>query len=99
MARFDVFLDVESDGLLLDVQADLLDKFRTRVVVPLLPPAQTPAAIKRLNPVFELDGRSLVMATHLLGVVPTASLTKPSGNLSRHHDEIVAALDMLFQGF
>jgi toxin CcdB len=37
MARYDVFASGIEGGYLLDVQSDLLDHFKTRVVVPLLP--------------------------------------------------------------
>jgi toxin CcdB len=39
------------------------------------------------------------MATRLMAAVPTAGLKESRFNLASHHDEIVAALDMLFQGF
>ncbi|MDG4878834.1 CcdB family protein [Mesorhizobium sp. WSM4935] len=35
MARYDVFASGIEGGYLLDVQSDLLDHFKTRVVVPL----------------------------------------------------------------
>jgi toxin CcdB len=99
MARYDLFPNTGTEGFLLDVQADLLDHLKSRVVVPLLPVDSTPAPIKRLNPIFEIGGRNYVMATQLLSAIPTLELTRPHGNLSKHHDQIVGALDMLFQGF
>ena len=39
------------------------------------------------------------MATHLLATVPIAELGESRLNLIKHRDEIVGALDMLFQGF
>lgn len=39
------------------------------------------------------------MATHLIATLGAAELGENRSNLTRHHDEIVAALDMLFQGF
>lgn len=99
MARHDVFAGNIEGGYLLDVQAGLLDHFMTRVVVPLLPAAMAPSPMRKLHPIFEINGRKLVMATHLIATVPTAELGESRLNLTRHHDEIVAALDMLFQGF
>jgi len=52
-----------------------------------------------LNPVFSVDGREYVMATQFISVLPTPTLKMPIARLSDKHDEIVAALDMLFQGF
>ncbi|AZO11113.1 MULTISPECIES: CcdB family protein [unclassified Mesorhizobium] len=100
MARYDVFASSGSEGVyLLDVQSDLLDHFKTRVVVPLLPMASAPPPMRKLHPVFEINGRKVVMATQLIATVSTTELGESRLNLTRHHDEIVAALDMLFQGF
>ncbi len=58
MARFDVYSrrGSDSDGYLIDVQADLLQDLSTRVVAPLLPPAIAPKPARNLNPVFKIDG-------------------------------------------
>ena len=99
MARYDVFAGPVDGSFLLDVQTDLIDELKTRVVVPLLPVASSPPAVGRLNPVFEVFGRKVVMATPLLAAVPAAELGEARANLARNHDTIVSALDMLFQGF
>ncbi|RUW51635.1 plasmid maintenance protein CcdB [Mesorhizobium sp. M1A.F.Ca.ET.072.01.1.1] len=100
MARYDAFAASGIEGgYLLEVQSDLLDNFKTRVVVPLLPLASAPPPMRRLHPVFEINGRKLVMATHLIATVAATELGENRFNLAKHHDEIVAALDMLFQGF
>src|SRR4051794_34239964 len=99
MARYDLYRLPEQTGYLLDVQTDLIDLLQTRVVVPLLPAGSTPQPVRRLNPVFNIGGNSYVMATPLLASVPVAELESSQANLSMHHDQIVAALDMLFQGF
>jgi|SRR5436189_6094610 len=100
MARYDVFAAGGIEGAcVLDVQSDLLDHFKTRVVVPLLPIATAPPPMRKLHPIFEINGRKLVMATHLIATVSTTELGESRLNLTRHHDEIVAALEMLFQGF
>ena len=99
MARFQLFGNPGSRGYLLDVQSDLIDIAKTRVVVPLLPARRTPPAIARLHPVFSIGGQDHVMATHLIATVPVSVLAEPRGDLSEHRDAITAALDMLFQGF
>ena len=99
MARYDVFAGRVEGNYLLDVQSDLLDNFKTRVVVPLLPAATVPPPMRRLHPIFEVNGRKLVMATHLIATVPASELGESRLNLTKHHEDIVAALDMLFQGF
>lgn len=99
MARYDVFANPIGNGYLLDVQSDLLEELSTRVVVPLLPNTGTVKTVRRLNPHFPVDGKQYIMFTHLIATVPAARLVKPRTNLLHHHDEIVAALDMLFHGF
>ncbi|TIU36271.1 MAG: plasmid maintenance protein CcdB, partial [Mesorhizobium sp.] len=69
MARYDVFASGIEGGYLLDVQSDLLDHFKTRVVVPLLPLTSAPSPMRKLHPVFEINGRKMVMATHLIATV------------------------------
>ncbi len=39
------------------------------------------------------------MATHLIATVAASELGDSRLNLAKQHDVIVAALDMLFQGF
>lgn len=99
MARYEVFSGSVEGSYLLDVQTDLIDRMTTRMVVPLLPVEAAPPPVKKLHPVFEIGGHRLVMATHLMAAVPTAELKESRFSLSKHHDDIVAALDMLFQGF
>jgi toxin CcdB len=99
MPRYDVFAGRVEGNYLLDVQSDLLDNFKTRVVVPLLPAAAVPPPMRKLHPIFEINGRRLVMATHLIATIPASELGESRLNLTKHHDDIVAALDMLFQGF
>jgi toxin CcdB len=99
MARYDLYPNVEGDAYLLDVQCDLLGHLNTRVVVPLLPPNIAPMPGRRLNPIFIIDGKDYVMVTQFISAVTNSELRQANGNLSKHHDDIVAALDMLFQGF
>ena len=99
MAKYDVFSNPSSDGFLLDVQTDLLSDLNTRVVVPLLPKSRAPKPATRLNPVFDIDGHSVVMVTQFLAAVPVGILKSPIGNLSEEFDTVTTAVDMLMQGF
>lgn len=99
MARYDVYADPEGPGLLLDVQTDLLEGFDTRLVAPLLRQPSSVKPIKRLNPIFEIGVDTYVMAPQLLVAVPESILSEKKANLAHHHDEIIAALDMIFHGF
>ena len=99
MARFDLFKNATGPGYLLDVQADILSGLNTRVVVPLLPKSSAPSPADRLNPVFEVEGERVVMATQFLAAVPGSELRPRIGSLAKERHEISAALDMLFMGF
>jgi toxin CcdB len=99
MARFDVHRHPDGPGCLLDIQADLLSHLNTRVVVPLLPLANAPLPARTLNPCFDIAGESLVMTTQFMAAVPANILHTPLGNLGARRDEIVAAVDLLMQGF
>ncbi|WP_445766433.1 CcdB family protein [Rheinheimera sp.] len=98
MARFDVYKTNQA-GYLLDVQTDLLAGLNTRVVVPLLPANNAPKPAKRLNPVFDIDGQQLLMATQYMAAIPATELKQVIISLADHHHEVSEALDMLFVGF
>lgn len=99
MARYDLYANPDGEGHILDLRAGLLDALRTRVVAPVFPLDAAPAKIARLHPAFDIGGRKHAMATHLIATVPIALLREPRGSLTSHRDTIVAAPDMLFQGF
>ncbi len=99
MARFFVYRNPETDGYLLDVQANILDHLNTRVVVPLLPSSVAPTPAKGLNPVFNVAGEPMVMVTQFMAAVPISLLKVPESSLELFRNEITAALDLLFQGF
>ncbi|TPM46948.1 plasmid maintenance protein CcdB [Mesorhizobium sp. B2-3-2] len=81
------------------VQSDLLEGLSTRVVIPLMPSNIAPVPGRRLNPSFAINGRDHVMVTQFMSALTASELPDAEGNLSRHPDDIVAALGMLFQGF
>ena len=99
MAKYDVVPNPSGAGYLLDVQTELLEGLNTRIVVPLLPISEAPEPAKRLNPIFEVEGLQVVMATQFLASVPASILANPVQNLANEFAEITNALDMVFQGF
>lgn len=98
MARFDV-CRLTDGNLVVDVQADLLEELRTRIVIPLLKFDQAPKPAKYLNPVFEIGQEKFVLKTEFLSAVDKGLLSKPLMNLSARDADITRALDMAFQGF
>ncbi|MCO6187407.1 CcdB family protein [Rhizobium sp. L1K21] len=99
MARFRVYRLKTTGIAVLDLQSGLVDGLSTRVVAPLLPERELPVQMVRLNPKFEIDGETLVMATHLMSAVATSLIGEELANLADKQDKIVSAVDFLFQGF
>lgn len=99
MARYAVYKNPDGAGYLLDIQADLLSHLNTRVVVPLLPLNIAPKPAGTLDPVFQIDGGSVVMVTQFMAAVPAQMLKSPVLSLESMRNDIMAAIDLLFQGF
>jgi toxin CcdB len=99
MARFDVYANRGGAGFLLDVQTDLIARLNTRVVVPLLPLSAAPTPADRLNPIFEVTGSKVYMATQFMAAVPHAELTLLVASLDREGDAIFSAIDFLHHGW
>lgn len=99
MTRFAVYKNPDGQGYLVDLQAGINSHFATRVVAPLLPVEVVPFYASALNPVFEIEGTHFVMATQGMAAVPLSILKHPVTSLEHRQTEIVAALDLLFQGF
>jgi toxin CcdB len=104
MAQFDVYRNANPATrarvpYLLDVQSDLLDTLATRVVVPLCKPEVLRGKLaERLNPVFEVEGRKMVLLTPELAGVSRKALGEKIENLADRRDSIIAALDLVITG-
>jgi toxin CcdB len=98
MARFDVYRNAGGAGFLLDCQADLLGGLNTRLVAPLLAPADAPKPAGRLNPVFTVEGAPHVMVTQYASAVELRELGPHVTSLAQHDREIMNALDFLLTG-
>ena len=55
---------------------------------------EIPVFAKGLNPVFEVEGRSVVMVTQGMAAAPVQMLKQPVISLDERRAEIVAALDL-----
>ena len=104
MAQFDVYRNANPASrvrvpYLLDVQSDLLESLSTRLVVPLCKPDVLKGRLaERLNPVLEVEGRKLVLLTPELAGVSRKTLGACVGNLAKHRQAIIAALDLVITG-
>jgi toxin CcdB len=99
MARFDVYQSPDGEGYVVDVQSDIFDGYNTRVIVPLLPPSVAPVAAPRLNPRFDVAGKSYTLHPHFIATVPTDSLGRRVASLADEDYAISGALDMMLKGF
>jgi toxin CcdB len=82
---------------LLDVQSDLLDALAT--VVPLCKPEVLKGKLaERLNPVFEVEGRKMVLLTPELAGVSRKALGEQIAKLANRRDSIIAALNLVITG-
>ena len=99
MSQFDVHALTAGDGLVVDVQSDLIVSTRTRAVIPLLDPSSAPERAATLHPTVLVGDVPFVLATHLIGAVPEPILKSPVASLQSQRDKVVRAMDWLFQGF
>jgi len=102
MSQFDVYRNpnpATNDQIpyLLDLQTDLLEITRTRVVVP-LERSGTFSTAQRLMPKFRIEGIAVVMSTPELAGIGFSNLGEPVASLADKRQEIMAALDLLFSG-
>jgi len=101
MARFDVYRNPRGGvfPLLLDVQADLLRRLASRVVVPMATLKQLGAKpITNLNPTARIRGVEYVLVFQELAAIPATALGDPVASLAERRSELVAAIDLLFTG-
>jgi toxin CcdB len=96
MARFEVYR--LGGGYVLDCQANTFSGLDTRFVAPLMPIGEVPQ-VRGLNPVFDIDGERLVMATQLAGPVPARQPNTRIGSLEELDHVILNAFDMLLTGY
>lgn len=61
--------------------------------------AGSPRPATRLNPVADIDGERYVMLTQSMGAVSVKLLKQSVGSLADRYDEVIAAIDLLLQGF
>lgn len=103
MAQFHVYRNLDRSSrqrfpFLLDVQSDLLESLATRVVVPLGETDAKRPAVARLMPIFEVEGRPVVMRTSEIAGIARKAVGEHVASLVERRHEIVAALDVLVSG-
>lgn len=98
MAQFDVH-SLPDETWVVVIQSDLAAVYRTKLVVPLIPPDEDAGAVTRLNPLLTVDGEPRLLATHLAGAPPKSLLGPRITSLESEELTIKSALDVLISGF
>ena len=98
MARLDVYR-LPNGRFVLDVQATILERLASHVVVPLVLQSATSPTISELNPMFDIAGVFYVMQTQAIASILTRDVRHPIASLDRHHDAVTRALDILLLGY
>lgn len=103
MAQFDLYRNLREETAerypyLLDVQAEILDRLASRVVVPLRPLTSSPGPMEHLEPVIEVEEERFSLSTAELSAVSRQRLGAKVANLSNQRTRILAALDFLLTG-
>ena len=85
--------------LVVNVQSELVDDLRTRVVVPLARATIFKGrVINRLMPILEIEGESWVMLTAQLGAIRVRDMGAEVADFSGNRFAIIAAIDVLLSG-
>ncbi len=96
MAQFEVHR--LGSALVVDCQSDLLRQIDSRFVAPLVPRSNAPQVVRRLNPVFHIQGKEYVMLTQAAGAVRSRELGEVITSLAERSFEITNAIDVLVSG-
>jgi toxin CcdB len=85
--------------LLLDVQSDLLEALKTRVVLPLSPAVTAKArAMQSLTPNITVAGKEYLMVTPQLAGISVRELGTLVDTVPSESGKIIGAIDLLISG-
>jgi len=85
---------------LLDVQNDLLAGLDTRMVIPLIRESRfNGSGITTLTPKLTINGETLLLLTPQMAAIKKHLLTEEAHDLSDFRYEILAAINLLIEGF
>jgi toxin CcdB len=104
MPRFDIYPNPYAPErshtpYVLDVQNDHLGLMGTRVVIPLRTTKVFGTPARGLNPVVEVDGKTVVVDTAALAPVPVGLLRKSTSRAGAWRTDVQDALDTLFGAY
>lgn len=96
--QYDVYR-LSDETLVVILQCDIFEDFKSRLAAPLVPAKKAGRVLRGLNPVLEVSQQTYVMMPQLAGAVPVSELSTHLGSVTHMRDEIIHALDLLFTGF
>lgn len=96
--QYDVYR-LSDETIVVILQSDIFDEFKSRLVVPLVPAKKVERVLRGLNPVLEVSQLSYVMMPQLAGAIQISEFSTHLGSVANKRDEIVRGLDLLFTGF
>lgn len=96
-AQFDLYR-MNSGGLVVVLQSDLLDQLQTRVVAPLVPATSVERVMQSLNPTVMLGEAAYLVMPQLAATLTLAEMGEKVGSLAIMRDEIIRAVDALLSG-
>jgi toxin CcdB len=104
MARYDVYahpdpVQRKTTPYLLDVQNNYIDAVATRMMVPMRDRRIVDKPLRDLNPIFEIEGKSVLLDTTAMGAFPAHPLKKPVARLASQATVISSALETLLGGY
>lgn len=104
MSQFRAYKNHNSDNqhipFLLDVQNDLLEGLDTRMVIPLIRESSFKGSgITTLTPKININGEIMLLLTPQMAGIGKHLLTEEVGNLGDFRYEILAAINLLIEGF
>lgn len=82
----------------IDIQAELLNDLKSRVVIPLVPAKDATSYPANLCSIIKISGKNFALLTHQITAIPTSLLENKEGSLIFNRNEIIAALDFLLTG-
>ncbi len=103
MAQFDVYKNLNPASktvapFIMNLQNDLLDDLPTRLIAPLKSGKIIGGKISTLMPEVEVLGKKYLVVVAESAGLPTNYLGPKVTNLGEHHQQFVAAMDILISG-
>ncbi len=96
-AQFDDYR-LTDQTLVVLLQNDIVDVFRTQLVAPLISPKKAGQPIRGLNPIIRIEQKDHILMAQLVATAPITELGRFIATASHQRDDIIHALDLLFTG-